>query len=128
MHRTRFFFALVALATLAAPLLACSGQDGGSSGSTNGELSLGQVFADLGPRVCDKLQQCNPSGFAQSFPNGTSDCLATFDKGDPAPDRVVPCTQSQADTCGADIEQEDCSDLLPPAGGSGVLPASCKGC
>jgi hypothetical protein len=120
--------------SLAAPLVACGGETtggtptGGSSGGGNGDLTFGQVFADIGPSVCDKLQQCDPAGYAQAFPNGQSDCLATFDRGDPNPGEVVQCTQAQADACGHDIENEPCSDLIPPAGGSAVLPSSCNGC
>ncbi len=111
------------------PLWACGASDpAGSSGSPNAsDLTLSQVFNDLAPTVCTRMQQCNPTGYSQAFPNGESDCAALFDQSDTNPGATVPCTQDQASACGNDIANEPC-DQIDPAVGSPTLPPSCNGC
>jgi hypothetical protein len=110
------------------PLWACGGTTGSTGSTTNpNDLSLSQVFDDLAPSVCNRIQQCDPTSYAQAFPNGESDCAQLFESDDRSPGEVVPCTADQATACGNDIMNEPCSQIAP-AVGSPTLPASCNGC
>jgi hypothetical protein len=110
-----------------APLAACGGS---TSSSTSGDLTLSQVFQDLGPAICSKFQMCDPAGYQSGFPNGLSDCLAAFNRGDSNPNAVTTCTTAQANQCASDFEAEPCSQILQ--GDMLVmpfkLPPSCNGC
>jgi hypothetical protein len=106
--------------------LACGSNNSGAG--DDGDLTLSQVFVDLAPIICHRMQQCDPTDFAQSFPSGESGCVSYFEGDDPDPSKTVSCTQSQANACGNDIANEPCSQVLPMVGVSPTLPASCDGC
>ena len=122
-------YVLLTTAFLLTTLAACGGSTS-SSTSTSGDLTLSQVFQDLGPAICSKFQSCDPSGYQAGFPNGLSDCLAAFDKGDSNPSEVTTCTTAQANRCASDFEAEPCNQILQ----NGMLvmpfalPPSCNGC
>ncbi len=123
-------YVFLAAAFLAAPLAACGGSTT-TSGSTSGDLTLSQVFQDLGPAICAKFQACDPSGYQAAFPNGLSDCLTAFDQGDSDPGEVTTCTTAQANQCASDFQAEPCGEILTDGGMLVMpfaLPASCNGC
>jgi hypothetical protein len=115
----------LSLSSMLLPLLACGGSN--PSGSSTGDLTFSQVFSDVAPAVCSRVQQCDPAAYAQAFPNGEPDCAALFDESDTDPGAVVECTQEHATRCGNDIQNEACSLLIPEAG-TPTLPSSCNGC
>lgn len=126
MRKTAFFV------LVATPLLACGGN---TSSSSNGDLSLSQVFQDLAPAVCSRIQSCDPAGYQASFPNGDSDCESLFDQDDPNPSEVTTCTTSQAGSCADAIQNIPCDTFIDIGeGGTATispeftLPAVCDGC
>jgi hypothetical protein len=126
MRKAASYVALAAL--LVTPLAACGGS---SSTSTSGDLTLSQVFQDLGPAICNKFQSCAPAAYQAGFPNGLSDCLAAFDNGDTNPNEVTTCTTAQANQCASDFKAEPCAEIISDGGALVMpfaLPPSCNGC
>jgi hypothetical protein len=47
--------------------LACATNNSGAG--DDGDLTLSQVFVEVAPAICHRMQQCDPTGFAQAFPS-----------------------------------------------------------
>jgi hypothetical protein len=89
--------------------------------------SVGEVVDDFGPPFCDRLKECNPSGFDAAYPGGQAACVTALkesvkkSKGSDALEKRSACTQDEVDACIEDIKKVNCSTLATP-------PATCNKC
>jgi hypothetical protein len=109
-------------------LVACSSSTAGPSTTTtgthpSGEAALRRVLS----AYCDRLEECNPSGFATAYPDGQTSCVekgtsALSDTSKAAPGR---CTSAELDTCVTDVNGATCAAITS---GTEGLPATCSVC
>ena len=75
-----------------------------------GFMTAEEAAREFLPVFCDKMKECNPTGFASAFPGGQQECI---DKGIatiPEDKRQMrdACTESEIDVCVEDTRKMAC--------------------
>ena|ERR1700690_3744446 len=114
-------------------MLGCGGSDGnsGGTGGTGGSGNSGtdhptaaEAASEVATPLCGKLAVC------YGDPSSQAGCVQAATQAVPASEANVPdtCTNSQVDTCVADIGTMTCPASTSQADILAALPASCQNC
>jgi hypothetical protein len=84
-------------------------------------MSHAEYLNQISPPLCQRLRECNPEKFPESFPDGgVTECADIVKGASQRPTEPIKCTSAEVDQCVTDIKQLACGDLgfspfnLPP--------------